>query len=225
MPKLDRVYVDLSAISALEEQFRFSEDVLHACLNRAVAEFRAKGGNYPKTAKGTAFYNEIIAALRDNLAPCGYVGQSIRNVELVINEEINIALWFVRGDESVGDPKGSPESHRGRGVFLINLLGVRQREDVRTLDMFADLNDFEPQPKIKQKIWALLVYLNETENGLTVKLELGVPVSFNKAGIINYFYPRIILRDMIFDGAIIGETGASYNDDIDFDLPPAELRS
>lgn len=221
MSYLEKTSSEQITINTLEAQLGITAAMANAILERATYEYRSKGANHPRTARGTAFYNEIIAAIRETLAPEGYEPKTINNVELAINEEKNVAIWFVRGNQDVGREEGYPESLRKRGQFTRGLFGVHQREDVRTLALFDELEQLRPTPKIEQRIWALLVHIEETEIGLKVQLEFAVPVSSNKSGVLNYFKPRILLSDMEFGQTIIEDKSPEFTNDIDFDVVPS----
>jgi hypothetical protein len=188
-------------------------------LDRALSEYRSKGDNHPLTAGGTALYNEMINALRDELSPFGFKKKRVNNVELAVNQENKTAIWFCRSNQDTGKVNGKPASMRSRGDFTLSLLNLEQQHSPN-LELFPENNVMQINPN-ELTIWALLVHLNPRPSGeLHVQLELSVPKTYNLNGHINSFSPRVLFDDIDFDSTndLIVNTDSDFNEEIDFDI-------
>lgn len=171
---------------------------------------------------GTIFYHNLIKELRDILATKDFTAYHHRSIELVINEQIAIAIC--KGDENTGNMDQAPYSARKKGGVTLELFGLKHNENPVQEKLFAEesplkINHGKLQLKLDDKerdVWVLMHYSEKLSEGdYKVLAELSQPATYNSQGFINSFAKRIILD--------INHTGLDglkpeFIDDIDFKI-------
>ncbi len=171
--------------------------------------------NNPLTSGGQYFYGDTIRALRELLKPYGYVRESIRNVELTINQEQGIAIYLCSACDQTGNSAGFPQSVTDKGDFTLDLLNLKFEESLN-YDLFPEtLPESNPNNKLNSEVWFLLHYFDKNNNKISA--ELVRPVSYNKRGYVTGFdLENRIIIDM--DNEDIVDSQVDFNDEIDFDI-------
>lgn len=213
-------------LSVKEEKLQslnLQEEILRTALLRGLSSRRSMTKNNPLTSGGQYFYSETIRALRELLKDKGFVGESIRNIELTINRDLGVAIYLCTGCKQTGLKNGTPQSKTDKGDFTLNLFNLNQIESPN-YDMFQDLIPKKQiNNAIKCEIWFLLHYFNKDNN--TLMAELTKPISFNSKGYVTGFDSKnrfIIDIDMNKPIDIDDSTlTQSFNGDIDI---PIELK-
>ncbi|MFT6920086.1 MAG: hypothetical protein ACJA2G_002734 [Cognaticolwellia sp.] len=188
---------------------------VHEALRRGLSARNRMTSNNPATSGGQYFYSEVVRALRELLMPFGYKKESIRNVELTINDSQGLAIYLCSGCDQTGNLAGVPQSITDKGDFTLDLFQLKY-DDAPNLDLFPELlPQARPNNKLNCDIWFLIHHFDKANN--TVSAELARPVSYNKNGYVTGFDPdsRIII-DINNDDVI--ETESDFNNEIDFDI-------
>lgn len=169
-------------------EFLFShKSLLEEIITTAISATYSITDNHPKSAKGTTFYNEVIANLRDALRIHGFENSCVNNIELTISRDLDIAFYFCRGNEETGREYALPQSLRKKGDITRQVLGLKAHT-ARNFDLFPSLNT---APESDITIWTFLIFADFSNN--VYRAELGIPLSVNQAGYIDSFDKRIIL--------------------------------
>lgn len=117
----------------------------------------------------------------------GFENFCINNIELTISKDLGIAFYFCRGNEETGIENALPQSLRKKGDITKQVLGLKAHT-ARNLDLFPSLNTV---PESDMTIWTFLIFADFSNN--IYRAELGIPLSINQAGYIDFFKNRIIL--------------------------------
>ncbi|MBP2699507.1 hypothetical protein [Photobacterium lucens] len=209
-------------LSQKEEQLQslnMPEETLRTALLRGLSSRRSMTKNNPKTGGGQYFYNETVRALRELLKDKGFVGESIRNIELTINQDLGVAIYLCSGCNQTGLKNGTPQSKTSKGDFTLDLFNLNQIESPN-YDMFEELiPKKQANNAINCEIWFLLHYFNKDNNSLMA--ELTKPISFNSKGYVTGFdrENRIIIDLDINKPIDIDDSTLTQSFNADIDIP------
>ncbi|BBC40494.1 hypothetical protein PDPE_1-01334 [Photobacterium damselae subsp. piscicida] len=199
----------------LLKSLKLTESTLIEALTRGLSARRSMTSNNPATSGGQYFYSETTRALRELLSPQGYKRESIRNVELTVNEELGVAIYLCGGCDQTGLENGRPQSSYDKGDFTLELFGLHQHE-TPNLDLFPDLLPTRrTQNSLKCEIWFLVHHIDKVDN--SIRAELSRPVSFNSKGYVTGFdLENRIIIDM--DKLVTFDSKVDFNDEIDINI-------
>lgn len=176
--------------------------------------------NYPKSARGTTLYNEVISNLRDIFHTEGFERWYVNNIELTVSKELRIAFYFCRGDEQTGIKTAlSPLSLRKKGKITQQILGLKSHNDMN-YEMFPETVDINSIEKPEITIWAVTIFADFIND--TYRAELGVPLSVNHKGYIDNFDRRIMLDISNTPTPNVTEKPIEFTDGFDIDISQNE---
>lgn len=200
--------VDIQYEYLLSQKPRVEQAVM-----RAVSSTYGITDSFPKSAKGTTFYNEIIANLREQFITEGFERLWVNNIELTISKELGFAFYFCRSDEQTGFELGMPRSLRKKGTVTQQVLGL-----VTHYSLFPELNTV---PGTDLNIWAIIIYADFTNDNY--RGELAIPTNINQQGYIDNFSHRIMLNlSNETPTPLITDKPIEFTEGLDIEISPNE---
>ena len=168
-------------------------DILNEAILRGETARDSCTANDPPNAPGFYSWAGTVRALRDILVPLGWVRNDDVNYSRIVNDELNIAIAVVTGDEATGNPDFSPKTKYPKGPATQAAVTVNQDS------LFSELSaPTEDEPEYPWITWMLL----RKRSGTTVFAELSLPSAMSKDGQVERWESRIILEPMSFDPLI-----------------------
>lgn len=150
--------------------------------------------NHPPLMRGIVGWGETVCALRENLAPLGWLPSDENNYSLVVSPDGAMAIAVATGDENTGDPARQPATNSPKGPLTESAVNINQ------LNLSLPL-PFEPVPAPKgscegRVTWFLLIYPGMRE----IRCELSQPFEMNADRRLSGWIERIILDAIPLDG-------------------------
>lgn len=200
-----RVYSGQSAGEAVKSTFGFPSDTVAKIIKGAHDAASFITSFYPKTARGTMLYFELVSGLRENLSPYGWSQECESGLELTVSPDRRRAILVKPGDECTGvnSPGFIPRLKRPGGVATQRVV-----ERNKQLFLFPELAEDLPPPQIIPETWILL----HQYVGNAIQAELSLPSGLEGEKCIMSWERRICLPDVPLDSS----------SDIDIALPAEE---
>jgi hypothetical protein len=153
--------------------------------------------NHPTIYHGLNMWGEIVAALREQLRPFGWIRQEVGGYASTVHEEQGLAISVASGDEATGNPFGQPCNRSRKGRNTIEAIAAN-----RQLELF-DALPAETQEEADGKQTWFLIHHTDTVRG-EIRLELSRPLNMDKKdGKISEWSERIILGSIPFDDDLV----------------------
>lgn len=171
------VYTRLSAIGSGLTIGILQESVRQGYLTRAPLT-----DNHPSIYFGFAMWAETVAALRNNLRPCGWQKSTQGNYELTVNSDASIAIAIMTGDPGTGLADADPSNKCSKGTYTARSIAVNNQLE---LDLFplSSLPTTELiTPAAELTTWILLMHVANDE----VRFELSLPSKFLERKIVGW---------------------------------------
>lgn len=203
------LHSDPSSVSDALSRLGLSEEVL---LNAAMQGYLARANctaNHPTLFPSFVAWGEAVRALRDGLAPSGWVVNNDRNWPRTFHPEGHIALTVATGNEATGRAADSPTTTSSKGPSTVSALEVNRLQawlpGMEPIEIDAD-NDAKNKPTT----WLLLVHHAKDE----IRSELSLPLDINHEGRVSVWCERILLKSMPLD-PVLAEIVPPDQPDID----------
>jgi hypothetical protein len=164
--------------------------------------------NDPPSAPGFYAWSGTVRGLRDILIPLGWRRNDDVNYSRVVNEDLNIAIAVVTGDEGTGNPAVSPKTKYPKGPATQAAVNTNQG----SLFPAAEILQPETESNNRWITWMLL----RKRAGDTVFAELSLPSLMSKDGQVERWETRIILEPMTFEPPL-------FDADDDSGEPPIDV--
>ena len=197
------VYSDQLDISCALTGLDLTEGLL---LGAVVHGYSARANctaNHPPLFQSLVPWGETVKALREQLAPTGWIRDDEKNYSRVIHPNGCLAIAVATGDEATGIASSIPTTSSPKGSSTADALRVNQSQ--------AWLPGMEPEAEKNQPTtWILLVHYAHNE----IRCELSLPVKLGRDGRISEWRERILLKSIPLDSEPI-EIVPSTQTDID----------
>lgn len=179
-----------SALSALG----LTEDPLLEALKQGYMARTNCTENHPAAYPSTSAWAETVRALREQLAPQGWVRNNANNYSRTIHPDGHIAIVVATGNEATGVPDETPTTKSEKGPITVKavknnkdkMLWIPGLEPIAT-NLHEDVN--------KATTWLLLIHHASDE----IRSELSLPFEIGSDGRVNEWHKRIILRSIPLD--------------------------
>lgn len=170
--------------------------------------------NHPPAFRGQVAWGESVRALRDELAPQGWVPSNEGNSALAVNEAGDTAVTVVLGDDGTGDETKTVSTKYGRGPKTFQHV----RSNAGQLSYFSTEGSApDIVPPTSQRVWMLLHHLDFAER--EVRCELSLPVRIGDDARPDVWDERIILAPIAIDDDELLLPADSDLDGPEIDIP------
>lgn len=162
--------------------------------------------NHPPLFPSLFAWAETVRALREQLAPLGWVRNDEKNYSRTVHPEGRIAIAVATGNEATGVSGESPITKSVKGPSTIEAVEIN-RLQMWLLGMeppTATTDEDESQPTT----WLLLIHHANNE----IRSELSQPFEIGSDGRINGWRERILLQSMPLDPEPLAITPPSQPD-------------
>jgi hypothetical protein len=182
-----------AAATALSHLSLTEEPLLAAVMQGYFARIDCTA-NHPPLYPSFVAWGETVRALREQLAPGGWMRNDEKNYSRTMHPDGRIAIAVATGDEATGVAGMTPSTKSAKGPSTLDALEVN-----RTLwlpgmapDSVAEETDGDRPPVAT---WILLVHHAESE----IRSELSLPYDIGTDGRITVWQERILLRVLPLD--------------------------
>lgn len=150
--------------------------------------------NHPPLFPSFVAWGETVCALREQLAPAGWVRNDEKNYSRAMHPDGHVAIAVATGNEATGMSEGLPSTKSAKGPSTVEALEANRLQawlpGMEPLEENA--GDEEKQPVTT---WMLLVHHAENE----IRAELSLPYDVGIDGRISVWQERILLRSLPLD--------------------------
>jgi hypothetical protein len=186
------LHSDPASASAALARLDLTEAVLLAAAMQGYLARSNSTANHPPLYPAFVAWGEAVRALRDGLAPDGWVRSNEGNWPRVIHPDGRIALTVATGNEATGRADDSPATRSSKGPSTVAALQVNRLQ--------AWLPGMEPEEpdaddEDKPTTWLLLVHYAKDE----IRAELSLPLDVDGEGKVTVWQERILLRSIPLD--------------------------
>lgn len=205
------ITVPPEGIATRLEQLGLEESVLREAVYQGHLQRTRLTLNHPVIYHGLNMWGEIVAALRNQLRPLGWVREDVGSYALTAHEELKLAITVASGDEGTGNPLTHPTNRSRKGRNTVDAI-----EANRQFELF----EFEQVPPEREddedkQTWVLMHHTDTTK--AEIRVELSLPSSIGNDGKITAWAERIILSSIPFDDDLV-EIHPPAGPDIDIDV-------
>lgn len=155
--------------------------------------------DHPIVYPGFMMWAELVKALREQLSVYGWVRRRKGNYELVVSDELRLAIAVASGDDATGISIATPTNRSPKGQHTFDIV-----EANRQLDLFDE-------PSIKAPEYDTWVLLHHTAHS-ELRIELSRPAEIGRDGRIKAWSERIIISSIPLDDDSIEIAGPSGPD-------------
>lgn len=183
------LHADPDAAAAALSRLGLAEELL---LMAAMQGYLARidcTANHPPLFSSFVAWGETVRALREQLAPGGWVRNDEKNYSRAMDPEGRIAIAVATGDEATGIASLTPSTKSAKGPSTAEALEVNRAQ--------AWLPGIEPPEAVEDDegkapvtTWVLLVHHADDE----IRAELSLPYDTGADGRITVWQERILLR-------------------------------
>jgi hypothetical protein len=173
------------------------ELLLRQAVEQGLAQWATCTLNHPPSYPGYSAWGETVRALRDLLAPFGWIRSNETNLPFTVNEAQTLAVSVATGDEATGREDETPCTKSSKGPGTADAVAANARQlrlfpiDVRPEDLARLKGDG------RRMTWLLLFHRDE--QGRQVRCELSRPTSMSENERVDGWAERIILPCISFD--------------------------
>lgn len=194
------LHSDPVSVSAALARLGLHEEVLLEAARQGHLARANATANHPPLHASFVAWSEAVRALRDGLAPDGWMRSNERNWPRVMHPNGRTALTVATGNESTGRAEETPATTSSKGPSTIAAIEVN-----RSL-WLPGFEPPEPQPGDPQAdeptTWLLLIHHASDE----IRCELALPLDVDLEGRVSVWRERIILRALPLDPEAIDIT-------------------
>lgn len=141
--------------------------------------------NHPPIYHGIVMWGEVVAALRERLAPLGWFRREPDVYPLTANEEQCMAIVVASGDEHTGNPHDTPSTRSQKGRNTVQAVAVNIN-----LDLFPESLPQQDETDSRESTWLLLHHTDGVRK--EIRIELSRPADIG-GGKITKWSERILL--------------------------------
>lgn len=197
------LHLDPVSVSAALAQLGLTEGVLIEAVRQSHLARSNATANHPPLYASFVAWGEAVRALRDGLAPDGWVRSNEKNWPRVIHPDGHIALTVATANEGTGRADQTPITTSSKGPSTIAALEVNRQFWLPGLEPAeAEEDDQEPTT------WLLLIHHAREE----IRCELSLPLDVDGEGRVSVWSERILLRSLPLDPEPIEITPPSLPD-------------
>ena len=183
-------------------------------IKQAVLQGQAARNNstphHPANAGGTMAFFEVVRSLRDMLIPKGWIAQSVQNLSMTVNPDVNISITVSGGSAETGIAEGYPTTRNPKGQQTKVYVSHNQA------DLFDDIESpVNLDEEVHSQTWLLLYYYDVSNNEL--RTELSLPVAIDSYARIRGWKARILIEPIPLNGEHI-DIETEYSPEIDIDV-------
>lgn len=173
------------------KELRLSTEVLVDAVRTGELERLSCTDLDPASAAGFEAWRWAVRRLRELLVPRGWRAVNDRNLPLVVEPSLSIAVAVTSGDDSTGT-LFPPTTLHPKGPATETYIEVNRRQ----LLLFPAQPSFVPTPSRSERVtWLLLVRPRKD----SVRVELSLPASIDEFGYIQSWRERLILAPFRMD--------------------------
>jgi hypothetical protein len=189
-------------------------------LRDAIAEGEVARSSYHKNVPGMAVgcigWGVVVGAVRNKLAPHGWIPSSEGRLETTLNLTTMIAIAVTTGDEATGRADQTPCTKHQKGVATEKAIAANNRQLSLLSVLSPDHPSYAPNPVKLQVVPAtpssdeneaddvpegvLLYELLKVLDGDEIRCELSLPLGYSVDGYVRAWAERIILEPIQLDG-------------------------
>lgn len=197
------------SIATCLEQLGLEEGALREAIYQGHLQRTRLTLNHPVIYHGLNMWGEVVAALRDQLRPLGWVRDDVGSFALTVHEERKLAITVASGDEGTGNPSVHPTNRSRKGKNTVDAI-----EANRQFELFEQLPP-ELEKEAGHQTWVLMHHTDTARS--EIRLELSRPLNIGKDGKITDWAERIILASIPFDDQLV-EIYPPSGPDIDINI-------
>lgn len=188
------LYADPDATAIALSRLSLSEGPLLAAAMQGYLARIDCTANHPPLFPSFVAWGETVRALREQLAPAGWVRNDEKNYSRVIHPQGRIAIAVATGDEATGVAILAPSTKSAKGPSTAEALEVNRAQawlpGMQPSEMTQKDDD---KPSITT--WVLLIH----HAGDEIRAELSLPYDTGADGRITVWQERILLRTLPLD--------------------------
>lgn len=147
--------------------------------------------NHPPLFPSFVAWGEAVKALRDGLAPMGWVRSNERNWPRAIHPDGHLAITVATGNEATGRAETTPATTSSKGPSTVEALEINRLQawlpGLEPEALEAEINSVEDN---RPSTWLLLVHHAKNE----IRSELSLPLDVNTEGRVSVWRERILLK-------------------------------
>lgn len=182
-----------SAAAALARLDLAEEPLLAAAMQGYLARTNCTA-NHPPLFPSFVAWGETVRALREQLAPAGWVRNDEKNYSRAVHPEGHIAIAVATGNEATGMSEESPSTKSAKGPSTVEALEANRLQAwLPGIEPPGESNDDEEKQPVTT--WMLLVHHADNE----IRAELSLPYDIGIDGRISVWQERILLRALPLD--------------------------
>lgn len=153
--------------------------------------------NHPRNFPGLVMWGEVVAAVRDQLRPLGWIRQDVGSFPVTVNETLNLAIAVASGDEATGNPYAHPSNRSKKGRHTVDAI-ESNRQMVLLFEEFMQ----EVKEDVEGNQTWILMHHTDTSKG-EIRFELSLPAEIGNDGKITSWSERILLGSVSFDDDLV----------------------
>lgn len=188
------LHADPDAAAAALSRLDIAEEPLLASAMQGYLARIDCTANHPPLFPSFVAWGETVRALREQLAPVGWLRNDEKNYSRVMHPGGRIAIAVATGDEATGVASLTPSTKSAKGPSTAEALEVNRAQ--------AWLPGMEPPDTVEEDddkppvtTWVLLIHHADNE----IRAELSLPYDTGADGRITVWQERILLRALPLD--------------------------
>lgn len=179
-----RVYENASDVATRLGEFGLTEELLRLSVEAGLSARNTCTKNDPPVLAGVLMWGRTMRAVRENLAPAGWVGNDDGNYSVTLSADGRMAIGVATGDEGTGVIAHMPRTKYPKGPATHAAVARNVQ-----LDLFLPVPDRKPADVVGPVTWLLLIACAGDE----VRAELSCPAGIGDDGRVEAWRERIVL--------------------------------
>jgi hypothetical protein len=157
--------------------------------------------NHPAICRGISQWGEVVAAIREQLAPRGWTRIDDDNFALTVNPTRTIAISVSTGDEITGIADATPSTSSTKGPRTADAVVVNALQ----LDLFGNVPLKPEELKRTNGVMTWILLFHRDVAAQETRFELSRPVKMDSEGHVIVWVERIIFAALPFgtDGVLV----------------------
>lgn len=201
-PERRKIYSEPEDVDRRLGEMELTRDILLDAVGSGLLARLECTPNHPITAAGYGAWSQTVCRLRELLLPLGWVPSNAANQGLTVNERLVITLNVAGGDASTGVESLTPSTRSRHGASMASAVAANsgwlfEEEDPTLVEL-------------GRGSWLLLAYWDRAKR--LVRLELSRPVKWGEDERPVGYSERILLPDIVYDGAPLPEIRPLFGD-------------
>lgn len=205
------LFEDINVVTARLARLGVTEAALREAVYQGHLQRTRLTLNHPTIYHGLNMWGEIVAALREQLRPLGWLRQEVGGYPLTVHDELKLAITVASGDEGTGIPHATPSNRSRKGKNTVDAI-----EANRQLELFERLPpESQGAAEDEKQTWVLMHHTDSITG--EIRLEISRPLQIRADGKIGEWAERIILTGIPFEDDLI-EIEPPGGPDIEIDV-------